>query len=575
LRTPMKNIVSLLVCAVALASACFAASPLRVPVRVALTNDAGLGYEWYVVGSHPDVGAWNPMEGIKLVYSAGNVWWADVGVQAGTTLEYKFVKRLVAADDICDASSAVWWPEGEGNNLQLQVPTEPAAPYDGKQVDFYTDMTNVNLVYSMLSSADSGATGAWYMVGMSEAGSGLLTGEKRYHAEGVGTEGEWMRFTFNGLRNGALFWEHAEDGNDFWCPLDAMAVHDQQVFNYTPPSNGASASQVVETNVASSFAGVTGRTVRIYLPRGYNENPDRSYPVVYMSDGENVFQPGGSFGCWNADTTADAEIQGGRMRETIIVGVPSAADRTIEYLPQMDANSGYRGKADIYADFLIHNVRPTIDFHYRTKNDRVNTGCIGSSSGGLLSMYLGTWTNTFGLVGALSGIYSTNFCPNYMAWLASAQPHDARVWMDVGTDEAKTVGTDLYDSNFELYWYLMGFGYAPNADLRFEIGCGAEHNEAAWASRLPYIYRFLLDVREEANGLLPQEVTLFKTGTLMQVSFPAYDGTTYAIEKKPLPLAAGEWSPVTNWARESTPWTQRTVHVTATNEVLFYRVKGE
>jgi len=461
----MKKTLFLLVCAGAMVSACFAGSPLRVPVRVALTNDAGLGYEWFVVGNHPDIGSWDPLEGIKLVYSEGNVWWGDIGVQAGTALEYKFVKRLVDASDICDASSATnWWPDGD--NLELLVPAEPAAPFSGKQLDFYSDMTNVNLVYSMLSSADSGATGTWYMVGMSEAGSGLFAGEKRYRAEGVGTEGEWMRFVFNGQRNGALVWEHAEDGNDFWCPLDAMAVHDQQVFNYAPPSNGISASRVVETNVVSSFSGVTGRTVRIYLPRGYDENTDHSYPVVYMSDGQNVFSPHDSDVSWNADTTADAEIQGGRMRETIIVGVPSAADRTIEYLPQMDTNSGYRGKADIYANFLIHNVRPTIDFHYRTKNERVNTGCIGSSSGGLLSMYLGTWTNTFGLVGALSGIYSTNFCPNYMDWLASAQPHDARVWMDVGTDEAKSVGADLYDSNFELYWYLMGFGYAPNSDLR-------------------------------------------------------------------------------------------------------------
>jgi len=145
----------------------------------------------------------------------------------------------------------------------------------------------------------------------------------------------------------------------------------------------------------------------------------------------------------------------------------------------------------------------------------------------------------------------------------------------VGTDEAKSVGADLYDSNFELYWYLMGFGYAPNSDLRFDIGCGAEHNEAAWAARLPFVYRFLLDVREEPNALLSQELTLAKTGAVMQVSFPAYEGTTYTIEEKTMPLAGGAWTPVTNWDRESIPWTQRTVHVTATNKVLFYRVKGK
>ena len=91
----------------------WAGSPLRVPVHFAITNDAGLGYEWFVVGSHPDVGAWDPAKAIKLVWSNGNVWWGDVGVQAGTTLAYKFVKRSTAPGDICDSGNGDWWPAGD------------------------------------------------------------------------------------------------------------------------------------------------------------------------------------------------------------------------------------------------------------------------------------------------------------------------------------------------------------------------------------------------------------------------------------------------------------------------------
>ncbi len=564
----------LILLAFCFATLAHAGSPLRVPVHFAITNDAGMGYEWFVVGGHPDVGAWDPARAIKLVWSEGNVWWGDIGVQAGTVLPYKFVKRATDAGQICDSANAAWWPDGD--NLGVSVPAETYSPFSGKTVEFYSDMTNVSLVYAVLSNADFNAAISWTNVSMTRMGPGLRAGEWRHVAEHVGVEGEWMRFTFNGRRNGSDTWEGAWDGNDYWSPLDSMVVRDRQVFNYVPPSNGVSASFIRTNFVASTFSHVTGRTVRIYLPRGYNENTNRSYPVVYMSDGENVFQPGGTYGCWNADTNADAEIKGGRMRESIIVGIPSSANRTMEYLPQMDTDPDGTGKgigrADCYADFLIHNVRPMVDSNYRTRNDRSNTACIGSSCGGLLAMYLGTWTNTFGLVGAMSGVYNTEFCPNYMAWLASNRVHDARVWIDVGNAgyELDIDGISLYVANFEMYWHLMGFGYVPNHDLRFMIGCGHDHNEMAWSMRLPHVYRFLLDVREEANPLLPQGMTA--TGAVGQISFPAYGGTAYSLERSGA-LTNG-WNATTNWPRENRPWVQRTVDL-PTSTSGFYRVKGQ
>ena len=555
----------------ACAGAAWAGSPLRVPVDFAITNDAGLGYEWYVVGSHPDVGAWNPAAAVKLVWSNGNVWWGRIGVQAGTALEYKYVKRATAAGQICDNGNAVWWPEGTAN-LQVQVPAEPAAPYAGKRIEFWSDMTNVTLVYSVLASASFGATGNWTSVAMASAGAGLRAGEWRQVAANIGVEGEWLRFTFNGYRHGTNVWEGAWDGQDYWTPLDALIARDRQVFNYVPPTNGVSGSRIVSTNVGSSIAGIAGRDVRIYLPRGYAENPGRRYPVVYFSDGQNVFTPSDAAVSWGAETAADAEIKGGRMRESMLVGVPCAADRTVEYLPHMDTNGGKQGKAGSYADFLIHNVRPTIDTHFRTKTDRDNTACIGSSSGGLLSMYLGTWTNVFGLVGAMSGVYSTNFCPNYMTWLAVNRPHQVRIWMDVGNtgSELNISGISLYNDNYDLYWQLMGFGYVPNADLRFMIGCGHDHNESAWAARLPQVYRFLLDARDELNAGLP--LALAPAGAAGQFSMPAYRGVSYSLQRTASPT--GAWSNLTNWSRGTEPWSNRNFQLPADTSG-YYRVRGE
>ena len=572
----MNRIGWIAVAALGVAGWAWAGNPLRMPVHFSITNDAGLGYEWYVVGSHSDIGAWDPAKAVKLVWSEGNVWWGDIGVQAGTALEYKFVKRATDPGLICSSENADWWPSGD--NLGVSVPAAPVAPFTGKRIEFYTDMTNASLVYSMLSPGEFGATGSWSTVAMTRAGPGLRAGEWRHVAEGVGEEGEWIRFTFNGWRNGSNAWEGAWDGQDYWTPLDALVVRNRQVFNYVPPANGVSNSFLLTTNVNSSYSYVTGREVRVYFPRGYNENPDRRYPVVYFSDGQNVFTPHSSGDSWDAEFHADEEIKGGRMREAILVAIPCSENhRTLEYLPHMDIDpdgSAEMGKADEYANFLIHNVRPTIDSHFRTKNDRANTAHIGSSCGGLLSMYLGTWTNVFGRIGPMSGVYSAEFCPNFLAWLESVRPHDARIWMDVGNTgyELDIDGESLYQDNFELYWRLMGFGYVPNADLRFMIGCGHDHNEWAWSQRLPLVYRFLLDVREEPNPLMA--LAMAPTTEAEQMAFAVYGGTAYSVERAV--ALTGNWSSVTNWDRESRPWSNRTVSLPGLSPSGgFFRVRGE
>ncbi len=108
----MKRMGWIAVAAWGVAGWAWAGNPLRMPVHLSITNDAGYGYEWYVVGGHPDVGGWDPAKAVKLVWSEGNVWWGDVGVQAGTALEYKFVKRATDPGQVCSSDNGDWWPSG-------------------------------------------------------------------------------------------------------------------------------------------------------------------------------------------------------------------------------------------------------------------------------------------------------------------------------------------------------------------------------------------------------------------------------------------------------------------------------
>lgn len=514
-----------------------AESPYRVPVHFAYTSDAGGGNSWFVVGSHPDVGSWNPLQGVKMAWHDGNVWTADVGIQAGTRLEYKFVKRSTAADRIGDGNNAEWM---EGDNLVLEVPAEPPAPVPGKRVVFLCDWPEpVVMWYSMLTAPDYEATNGWQDVTMTKTGPG------RYEVDGVGEAGEWMRFSFTQTTEG---WKYTFCGTEeeFWTPLDAFCIRDGQVFNYEP--QGSLSDSYIESRFVDSFdrSIITGRWVQIYLPRGYNEQTNRRYPVVYFADGQNVFDENAAYGGWKAGATADREIRAGRMREAILVGIPCRTEpipgdsnpfygRLWEYLPHMDCLKGtdIQGLGGYYAKFLVDNVKPTLDYNFRTLGGYADTAHIGSSAGGLLSIYLGTCTNVFGLIGALSGVYNETYCPEFRrVWREDHLRSGKKVWLDTGTEETNIEGENLYESNFEAYDQLLASGHVPNRDLRTAIGVGnpdGQHHEGAWAKRLPYVFRFLLDVRDETNPLLLRPWAIGNDGLTMQI--PGYPGFTYTVKR--------------------------------------------
>lgn len=549
------NKVPNLVLSCLLAAACCvlparAASPYRVPVHFAWTNDAGLGYNWFVVGDHPDVGGWDVLRAAPLAWNEGNVWSADIGIRAGSELKYKFVKRPTNAGEYPDGSKTEWI---DGDDLSVSVPAEPPAPVPGKRVVFLCGWEEpVELWYSMLDTADYESTNGWHVTTMTKTGDG------RYELDNVGEAGEWMRFTFRQADND--WWYHFrptdDEETDFWCPLDAFCVRDGQVFNYEPVPTAegwVSTSRIVSTNVNSTAAGIDGREIRIYLPRGYDENTDRRYPVVYFSDGQNVFQPGGAFGCWNAETAADREIRAGHMREAILVAVPCRTNeipgmpgtsefaRLWEYLPSTDKlmTTDLQGLGAQYADFLIHNVKPTLDYNFRTLPDRLDTAHIGSSAGGLLSLYLGTaYGDVFGLVAPMSGVYNEEYVPNFRQWCfdnrdAVAKPK--RIWLDTGTEETSIgegdLALNLYASNWDALTLLLYAGHVPNKSLHFGVysGWAGEHNEPAWAARIADVYDFLLPVTDETNPLLLRPWAIGNDGLTMQI--PGYPGFTYTVKR--------------------------------------------
>lgn len=241
------------------------------------------------------------------------------------------------------------------------------------------------------------------------------------------------------------------------------------------------------------------RSVLVYLPPGYDDEPTARYPVLYMNDGNNVFDAATSFAGveWELDETAQKLILAGRLRKLIIVAVYNTAGRIGEYSPVADARHG-GGRADDYLEFLAGTVKPMIDRTYRTLPGPEHTGIAGSSMGGLVSLYaLIHRPDVFGSGGVMSpSLWWANRAVIRLAEKIAANGAAPRLWLDMGDaeggDSAESDGRPTpVDDCRELVRVLKKRGLRDGTDFRFHVAEGAEHNEGAWARRVDRMLLFL------------------------------------------------------------------------------------
>jgi predicted alpha/beta superfamily hydrolase len=229
------------------------------------------------------------------------------------------------------------------------------------------------------------------------------------------------------------------------------------------------------------------RSLILYLPPSYYENTLKRYPVLYMHDGQNIFDATTSFGGveWGVDETADRLIGEGSMDEVIIVGIyNTGGNRLYEYTPCCDAQYG-GGGANSYENFVINTVKPYIDSNYRTIANREHTAVMGSSLGGLISFYMG-WTRSdvFAKVASLSGSFWWDNQHLVGEVVAATARLPIKIYIDAGTsNDGLTETTNMRNA-------LLQDGYSN--DLYYYVAQGASHNESAWAARvaIPLKYMF-------------------------------------------------------------------------------------
>jgi predicted alpha/beta superfamily hydrolase len=244
--------------------------------------------------------------------------------------------------------------------------------------------------------------------------------------------------------------------------------------------------------VESTVQGIPKRFVQVWVPPGYVENKDTAYPVLYFHDGQNVFAPGGYYGCWYAERSARKAVSEGSVPPFIIAAIDNHGDdRRIEYVPPEDRIKEYPpGRADAYAEFVLNNVMPEINRRYRTLTGPENTAIAGSSLGGVVSLYLAFETGAFGRVCSMST--AMFWAPNFLARLMVRDPLPLRIYHDVGTLENTSMAPANYrEVNRELDRVLRGAVVNPEENVKFVIAENEDHNEAAWETRFPTMLPWL------------------------------------------------------------------------------------
>jgi predicted alpha/beta superfamily hydrolase len=235
------------------------------------------------------------------------------------------------------------------------------------------------------------------------------------------------------------------------------------------------------------------RDIVVYVPPGYDEDDERAYPVLYMQDGQNLFDPRTSFikgRTWQMREQADEGIQAGEIEPLIIVGIYNTGDRRLaEYTHDPDRKLG-GGEAGDYGLMLTRELMPWIASEYRVHRDRRATGLGGSSLGGLVTLYLGLrFAQFFGKLAVLSpSVWWNN--KSILGYLNEHAPQvwdRPRIWLDVGDREGRRT---LSDTEM-LYRRLKANGWIPDETLHFERIRGGTHDEASWARRVRPALKFL------------------------------------------------------------------------------------
>ena len=293
------------------------------------------------------------------------------------------------------------------------------------------------------------------------------------------------------------------EANDGWelgrnrqllLPVDGGVRTEQRAFNFEPGAMPLQRTGRIDVIAPRPSLWVQPRTVQVWLPPGMTDTPGRRYPVLYLHDGQNVFDAEAAGAEWQVDETAQRLVLAGAVAPMIIVAVHNTAARTDDYTPvawQLPGTAGggaavrVGGNGPRYARYLVDELKPFIDATYPTRPEREHTAVGGSSFGGLISLALLLQHGAIfgaGLVVSPSVWWADEVVLQHVAKAQKLNP-PPRVWVDIGLLE----GEHAVAGARRLHGSLRQHGW-PHQYTEVPQG---SHDEAAWALRFEGMLRFL------------------------------------------------------------------------------------
>jgi predicted alpha/beta superfamily hydrolase len=345
------------------------------------------------------------------------------------------------------------------------------------RINFQVHAPNLNDSAAVFITGDHPNLGGWDpdLVKMTNRGSGkwdvTIAVEKEHPLEFKFTRGTWDTEAL--LENGQV-------PSNFRLTAKSDTSLAYTILRWKDDCGSPALGQI--TGTVRYHRNVEGRDLKprdliVWLPPDYDQKKKQRYPVFYMQDGRNLFDPGTSFAGmdWQMDEIADSLIRRGEIQPIIIVGIDNTPDRTKEY------STGPLG--DAYIRFVIDSVKPFIDENYRTKPDAQNTAVGGSSAGGLISFRL-AWEHpdVFSKVACFSSalkIEKIDYITPVREY--NGKKKKIKLYLDcggAGLEARLKPGVD------EMALTLKEKGFILNKDLFILYNPVASHNETAWSKRI-------------------------------------------------------------------------------------------
>jgi len=450
----------------------------------------------FVVGDLAELGNDDVRRARKLTSADGEHWRVPIALPLDREYSYRYLVRSTVPADLSDPDNATTI------GPLLEAHTSPFVNGPGtKTLQLHTTLVEPRLHWRH-------GDDEFEIERLLPLGPGRTLQEARVGVRSFAT----------GHRNVEFFFESADglsrdpEEGTYSTPLDQVFLQDGELYSYVPaPQVTAHRRDYSAGNPPSILSANLGRarTYRVMLPRGYDQHTWRRYPVLYIYDGQVVWDNG--TGSWDRNgNTMGRLVDNGQVGEMVQVAVDflgtdncsQTRNRGRDCLSPEDTvrlplNCGtVTGEADHFLLFLTEELKPLIDATYRTRPGREHTFATGYSFGGVFALYSGwEYDEFFGAIAAQSGSF---WVPNFPARVRSEPRKEGRIYLDFGDGEVP----DITATNARMRENLLGRdqGYALAGDFEFTVGFGQTHNHRAGGRRLGKLARFLWSSpREDAS----------------------------------------------------------------------------